>query len=404
MAKKRIALVTAWFPPNNGVAVNRMNAFAHYLGEDYEVEVFTLGSKAISEKTVFGQVHYQPTKAIWDKIQHRTTDGKLLHTWKTGVKFILGRMGVSMYGSWKKNAVAQLKRRHAETPFSVIISSYAPTEAHDVAFALVNKHPELRWITDMRDEMGSNPFLPATEKERLRKKELEYLPRITALTTISAPILEDFRKVMPGLQDYVEVRNGFDHDVAPKHNFNPRFTVAYAGTFYGKRKPDHLFEAVVRLIEEGKVQKEDLLFRFIGTNHNFAIPAVLSDRVEFVHKIPYTEAIEMMAEADCNLLVNPPLGTKGQFSGKIFDYISVEKPILALVDMEDVAAELIHAHRAGIAVEFDDVAGTADAFLELYGYWQRKEHYPVDTSKTQELHRRFQVDKMKTLIEKITQA
>ena len=40
---KKIALITTWYPPINGIAVNRMNAFANYLSERFEVEVFCLG-------------------------------------------------------------------------------------------------------------------------------------------------------------------------------------------------------------------------------------------------------------------------------------------------------------------------------------------------------------------------
>ena len=400
MAKQRIALVTVWFPPNNGVAVNRMQAFARYLGEDFYVEVFTLGDQHKSEERDFGDVHYLRAASIWKKIAHRTSDFKLLHHSKTVLKIALTKMGLSPYKSWKKQAVKCLENRHREDPFSLIISSYAPVDAHEVALEVVQKFPEIKWITDMRDEMGSNPFLLEQDREKLRNKELAFLPHVTALTTIALPILEDFKRVMPDLQAYVEVRNGFDHSVLPRDNFNTKFTMVYAGTFYGKRKPDTLFTAIESLLKAGKIDR-DFCFRFIGTNHNFHIPPSLTEFVEFVPKTPYLEAIEMMANADCNLLINPPLGTKGQFSGKIFDYISVEKPILALVDLKDVAAELILHHHAGIPVEFTDIEGAEKAILELYGFWKRREKYPIDTEKTPELHRKFQVEKLKQLIHQL---
>lgn len=400
MANRRVALVTVWFPPNNGVAVNRMQAFAQYLGEHGPVEVFTQGPERKVEDTGFGRVYYLPSHPVWDRLKHKSTDSRFLHLCKTVSKVILTKLGASAYRSWKREAARALENRHKEAPFSVVISSYSPVEAHDAAFEIVKKNRDLKWITDMRDEMGSNPFLPAASKHKLRERELAYLPYVTALTTIADPILDDFKKVMPGLQGYAEVRNGFDHDVQPVQNFNGRFTVVYAGTFYGKRKPDHLFEAVERLLSAGLVGN-DICFRFIGTNHNFFIPAALTAYVEFVPQVAYRESVEMMAKADCNLLVNPPMGTKGQYSGKIFDYVSVEKPILALVDLEDVAAALIREHNAGIAVDFNDTEGIARAFRELYDGWKRKELFPVDRSRTGELHRKYQVEKLWQLIEQI---
>ena len=43
---------------------------------------------------------------------------------------------------------------------------------------------------------------------------------------------------------YLEVRNGFDHELKAFDHFNPVFTFTYAGTFYGKRKPDTFFQAL----------------------------------------------------------------------------------------------------------------------------------------------------------------
>lgn len=400
MKKAKIVLLTVWFPPTKGVAVNRMAAFAQYLGEDFDLEVVTLGEKDESTQREFGRVHVIKSASIWSKIAHKTTDNKLIHHAKTVLKIVLYKLGFTPYRSWQRKAAASLEKLYAHEPFQLLISSYAPEEAHEAAYQFLSKHPEVRWIGDMRDEMASNPFLKEGAKAKLKRLEQKYLSRMDAITTVSLPILEDFKEVMPGLKHYVEIRNGYDHSVEVRTNFNMRFTVVYGGTFYGKRKPDLVLKAVVQLLEAGKIER-DILFRFVGTNHNFHIPSALADLVEFIPQVPYQQAIEIMAEADCNLLINPPLGTKGQFSGKIFDYISVQKPILAQVDLDDVAAELIREHRAGIPCEFDDVEALEAAFLELYGYWKRKESYPMAREKREELHRKFQVEKMKALIQQI---
>lgn len=400
MIKKRIALITVWFPPNNGVAVNRMNAFANYLGDTYDVEVFTLGDEDKTETRAFGTVHFIATKKIWEKIKHQSSDGKLLHKSKTALNIVLTRLKISSFKSWKKAAIREVLKRQQESPFDCVISSFSPVEPHEVAYMLKDRYPNVKWIADMRDEMSSNPFMGSAEKKKFRKMEVRFEEKIDAITTISDPILQDFKKIMPKVKEFVEVRNGFDHDIQVEHNFNDLFTIVYAGTFYGKRKPDHFFQAILQLIKEGKIGN-DFKFQFIGTNKNFHIPHELVPHVEFIPKVPYLKAMDFMVKADCNLLINPPLGTKGQFSGKIFDYISIEKPILALLDKEDVAAQLIEDHNAGVSTDFFDINEIAEGILVIYNHWKRREHFPVRKEKTHELHRKFQVEKLKLLIEKI---
>ena len=80
MTKVRIALITVWFQPNNGVAVNRMNTFANYLGKDFNLEVFTLGKENKTISTDFGKVHYLKTNRFWDKIKHKTLLSLLSNT------------------------------------------------------------------------------------------------------------------------------------------------------------------------------------------------------------------------------------------------------------------------------------------------------------------------------------
>lgn len=393
--KERIALVTVYFPPQQGVAVNRMSAFAKYLSEDYEVEVFTLGKEniTVSDKQL---IHYNATPAIFDKVQHKQSDSKVLHHFKTLLNIIMIYLGISKYRSWSKKSRKQLLKRHQENPFDVVISSFAPVEAHEVAFLLKKDHPSVFWIADMRDEMSRNPFALKRVRHKLRKKELHYQNYIDVLTTVSEPILSDFKLLMPGVKSFEVVRNGFDHSRVPSHFRNDRFTMLYAGTFYGINKPDRFLEMIDSLLQENKI--EDFRIRFLGTSRNFTIPKSVEPYIEFVPKVTYEEAILEMDRADCNLLFCPPFETKGRYTGKVFDYISVEKPILALIDTEDVASDLILDINAGKVGDFYDMEKAKENLLTIYNQWKSKVEHSFDSEKVKGLHRKVQVEKIKTLI------
>ncbi|MFM7218502.1 MAG: hypothetical protein ACKO1U_10830, partial [Bacteroidota bacterium] len=58
--KPHIVLLTAWFPPKQGVAVQRMSAFAKYLpAEKYDMTVITDGFKDSSDESIFNRVRVE---------------------------------------------------------------------------------------------------------------------------------------------------------------------------------------------------------------------------------------------------------------------------------------------------------------------------------------------------------
>ncbi len=393
--KERIALLTVYFPPQQGVAVNRMSAFAKYLSDDYDVEVFTLGNDNTTLKDS-QLIHYNAAPRIFDRIQHKQSDGKVMHHVKTLINIIMIYLGISKYRSWSKKCRKQLLKRHQENPFDVVISSFAPVEAHEVAFLLKKNHPSVFWIADMRDEMSRNPFALKRVKYKLRKKELQFQNYIDVVTTVSEPILRDFMLLMPGVKSFEVVRNGFDHSKVPSHYRNDQFTMLYAGTFYGINKPDRFLEMIESLLRENRI--ENFKIRFLGTSKNFTIPKLLEPYVEFIPKVTYDEAIIEMDRADCNLLFCPPFETKGRYTGKVFDYISVEKPILALIDTEDVASDLILDINTGKVGDFYDMEKAKENLLTIYNEWKNKVEYSIDSDKVKGLHRKVQIEKIKSLI------
>ena len=394
--KKRLALITTYFPPANGVAVNRMRAFATYLGDDFDVEVFTIGKGTVETEKY--RVYGAQTPDFFEKIAHVQQDSKLKHHLKTVLNIFLLKTGLTQNKFWRKRINQTLQARHREQPFDVVISSFAPIETHELAYQMKKSDPSLIWVADMRDEMSKNPFAINFVKKGLRKKELLFQNHIDLLTTVSKPILDDFKVLMPEVDNFLEIRNGFDHDIEAISPDNDVFTMLYAGTFYGDNKPTDFLKMLASLVENGDIDK--FRIQFLGTSRNFKVPQSLDQFVEFVPKVSYLEAVEYMNNADCNLLFCVPT-SKGRFTGKVFDYLSVETPILALLDTEDVASELIVEVNGGLVGEFYDQDKAKRNLLEIYQMWVEKKKLNVDREVIQGLHRRNQVRKLADEVQKL---
>jgi hypothetical protein len=92
------------------------------------------------------------------------------------------------------------------------------------------------------------------------------------------------------------------------------------------------------------------------------------------------------------------MGVKGVYTGKLFEYISAQKPILGLIDVEDVAAKLILETKSGEVVDFYNVDEIKKAILEIQEGWRVKKMLSIDAEKVKLLHRREQVKQLEKLI------
>ena len=385
----------------NGVAVNRIKAFAQYLGDEFHVDVFTLGESDREVTYESGSVFYLASDSVLKHLKHNSSDSRLTHHSKTALNVLTKKLDISALKNWKKKVFQKLSQVHGAVPYDVLISSYAPVEAHAVAYDMKRRYPELIWIADMRDEMSRNPFLSGHERAKLAQREKAYNGYIDAVTSVSAPILNDFRSIFSQVHFFEEIRNGFDHDQPPIYPSNEKFKMVFAGTFYGKLKPDLFLTILSRLVEEGNIERDFEIY-FVGSNKNFVIPKNLQSHIQFIPKVPYDEAIGYMKTADCNLLFCPPFDTKGRYTGKLFDYLSVERPILALIDKEDVGAELIREHDGGEVADFYNEAEIESAFKKIYNNWKNNIVFNPKRELTSKLHRKHQVEKLKALIHRIT--
>jgi glycosyltransferase involved in cell wall biosynthesis len=403
--KQHIAIVCAHFHPMHHIAAQRMNAFVKYLDQErYMITVLTSTNCAPEGISTFekASVHYLSGSSII-KLRKQTPG---MPRWRHHLYSLNNKLvrffSKSDLPGWERKVLQKLEDIDLHIPIDFILTTFFPLDAHKIGLQFKRSHPTVIWIADMRDEMGQNKLLSPKEQRSLTLIESEIGNYVDIVTSVSKPILDGFRENMPRKEiTFIEVRNGFDHDFSPLGHRNNVFTFCYAGTFYGIRKPDTFFKALLRLKEQGKLPSEWIV-RFIGTSRNFSVPSALRKHVEFLGMLPNEEVIHYLQHSDCNLLIHPPTEAKGIFTGKLFDYLSVEQPILALVDVEDVAAELIEECKAGISVDFYSVSNICEAIECLLKRWGNREKFLFETQKIKTLHRHFQVQKLDHVLQELS--
>ncbi len=396
--RKRIALITTWYPPISSVATLRMDAFATYLSDDFDVVVYTLGDE-ISHSDIHDslQVNRFPTHAVLSKLKSNTNDSKFVHKLKTGLRIIAGKIIRKPLKPWMNMTFNKLMTDHATRPFDCIISSFAPQEAHEVAIQFKKAFPHIPWIADMRDEMSGNAHATPSSREKFATFEKQLEQHANAITTVSLPIVKSFESKCPKVPRIIEIQNGYNHHIPPVPiEKGDTLRLGYFGTFYGSRKPTTLFQAW-----ENALQKNEHLpieLHLVGAHANFSIPEKLRPYVHLHSELPYEKAMAKMQTMHANILIHPRTEMKGVYTGKLYDYLSVCRPVLGLIDKDDVAAQLIHSLNGGYVAEFSSLEEIENEIEQMIEDWKSNKMRIPNYAQVQLLHRKEGVKQLKHLI------
>jgi glycosyltransferase involved in cell wall biosynthesis len=405
MKKKHLVLVTTWFPPTNGVAVNRMDAFMKYLDKNkLDVSVITLKKDADSlsfERMHDANVYRLTNKSFFKLAEFNKGHSRITHVAKVLWNYFVRAISKYPLSNWMSQVNKQLLQLHKQKPIDIVLTSSAPIESHLSVFSFLETRPTIKWIADCRDELSLNPHLKKSAIRLNRSVENYINKRASILTTVSHPIVTDFQKLCPGLPVY-EIKNGHQLTLpaVSDYNFNKVFTIVYAGTFYGVQKPTYFFTALIQFLNiDSSARKVHI--QFVGTPQNFDIPKHQNLTVEFIDQCTYQEACRYQQMADANLLILAKMNRPGVYSGKLFDYLAACKPIIAVVDAKDVAADLIYNCNGGYIADFDNIPEIETAIYNAYQNWNTKTILNCDRTKIEQLHRKYQVEKLNQIIDSL---
>jgi len=259
----------------------------------------------------------------------------------------------------------------------VVLTTSPPPSLHLLG-ATVKRTTGAAWVADLRDPLTSHPHRRGYESRLARVKESTVggvgrlvASQADAIVAASEPIAEEMRALEPKGK-VVTIANGCDFDdfAGLEHHTSDRLRITHAGHFHGKRDPRPFLRA---LAESGL---DDVVVRFAGdfrvADREYAEALGLGDRVELLGEVSRRRSLELQRDSDVLLLLIPESGGRGKdvLTGKIYEYLAAERPILAAVPPDGAAAQLVREAGAGVVVPSDDVEGLRDALLDLHRQWQ----------------------------------
>lgn len=259
-----------------------------------------------------------------------------------------------------------------------IISSYSPATCHLIAQKLGRKHA-IPWLADFRDLWTQNHNYPYSPLRKVFEKRLESktLSTADALVTVSTFWAEKLQ-MMHGKETYT-ITNGFDPEIMEEGTLDltRNFTITYTGQIYtGRQDPSILLAALRVLISEGTIDPKLVEARFYGPENELLRRETqkygLLDVVKQYGTIPRKISFQKQRESQVLLLLNwDDPQEKGVHTGKVFEYLAAQRPILVTGGFGgDVVEQLIDETDSGIYCP--TVEKTENALKNLYSEYKLK--------------------------------
>ena len=260
------------------------------------------------------------------------------------------------WSSWCIGAVAAgLRLIHAARP-DVIWSTYPVASAHLIGLML-HRLSRIPWVADLRDLMIDESH-PRTRSARAAHRWIERrIVRHAQRVVFTAPSTEKLY-----LDSYPElsrercrvIRNGYDEadfDAPPAGVIGadapdrPQRLVHSGLIYEEERDPRPFFRALARLQRDGIVKADTLRvdLRASGSEARFA--ALIRDMglepmVRLLPPLPYREALRDSAEASALIVLQGPTCDR-QIPAKVYEYLRIGRPILALTTPEGDTGQLL---------------------------------------------------------------
>ncbi len=411
MSKDKFLLISYYFTPSEGIAAQRAIRMAKYLKQfGWSPMVLTIRMKeALVSKEVaesdrqkseiirtpcfsFHELLLALKKRV-SSLKRKISGNKKKHSGvmvesgdKEEEKLEVDRkpswLGLFLslpdhYLGWSFFAIpvaVYLLHRHKQNH---IVSTAPPWTNHVIAL-VCKKFSRAHWTAHFEDPWLTNPWhpqLPLSLQSYVQFLEAAVVKNADKIICNTIPLMDDFVSRYPmHKKKMYTVSNGFDPD-----NFKAlaqpvkkkRLIITHAGSLYGKRNPSTFLNALGQLTREVQGLKDKVKVILLGNiEADFLtdISAILlkydmEEMVDIKGMVSKEKALQVTYESDILLIIQPQ--TAFQVPGKLYEYLAVSKPVLALTD-EGPAAALIEETQAGIAVPSDDGKKIQEAVKRLF--------------------------------------
>jgi hypothetical protein len=245
---------------------------------------------------------------------------------------------------------------------NMIYSTASPYLSHLVAMK-IKEMTGTPWVADFRDEWTTNPYIVnkySHEVIRINQKfEKQVLTNADGVISVSEQITNILYELsgLESKEKFFTIMNGYDPMDFRHLNFNKRkrnkkLTICYMGSLYGMRRA--LAQQFFQILDQSlakKILKQDEIELLMVGDPLCQIGLHVKEITRNTGYVNHLSALNEAAAADLFLLFISPKEGEQTVTSKIFELINLNKPILAIVPPNGVAANIIRNTRTGIVID-----------------------------------------------------
>ncbi|GEM_PF-86019 len=407
ISRKKVLFLAHMFPPVGGSGVQRSLKFVKYLLDfGWEPIVVTVGNTIypLKDETLVSEIPKEiEVIRVDERVNIDTAYSNKLVQIYSGIVNDNELMGEYInelnksqeyltqlllqpdtYILWATEVLDKIDDKVDFEQIDMIYTTSGPCSDHIIGYYLKQKY-NIHWVADFRDEWTNNPYVNFDKNSILYKVNyamenniVNHADNIIAVTPTSK---QNYEKIFCLEANKVhEITNGYDEEdfnnLINKKEKNDKFTIIHNGLLYMVRTPETFLKAITNLIKSGKINKSkiNVLFPFIENEEQWKEYIMDNDLVDIVKITGYRnhkESLDLASNSDLLLLIiGNGVENRSVYTGKVFEYLRLCKPILSLSPKESLVEKLIDKTNRGKNFEFDDIQGIEDYILEMYIKWE----------------------------------
>ena len=371
----------AFAPLINPEAVANSKLALAFCDAGWEMDIISrsLGDELLSYN--YGSSWDEPWSVLRDRTHSIVAGTKVVCSSDVILSSKRSKTGLPVRGlEWAVKAFMYGHSLHKRKRYDFVLSRSLPDSAH-VPALFFSRKTGVPWIANWNDPSGKKMPEPYGRGPGTRMGVLDdWIIRKTAryASIVTFPCSRLGRYISSYLPSDISAKScTVPHVLLPDHPMpakerQPIFTVCYAGTLYGPRKPETFFRALSRFLS-GRGDVFCLKVEFIGLE-NIEIGQMIRDyglgrTVSFQRAVGYEEMLVSLARADALLVIEADLSEGIFFPSKFVDYVQTGRPILAIGPKTGTLHDILSDHGGGIHADVDDVDDILRAINTLYRAW-----------------------------------
>jgi hypothetical protein len=433
MAKKKVLIISYYWPPSGGVGVNRCLKFAKYLRDfDWEPIVYAPSNasypyfdetnfrhvpkdmivlrKPILEpfeifKKISGRKKSDTANPVYVRDKKRSLIDEFA-IWIRGNFFIPDARAL-----WIKPSVNYLKKWLKENPVDAILTD-GPPHTNTVIGCRLSQATGIPWLADFQDPWTQVDYYPMMKigkrANRIHHKlEQECFQTAKKITIASPTWAKDMEQI--GAKNVDPIFWGYDDDDFPQifPQQDDYFSIVHAGQLGFDRRPDTLIKLLGELKRENKAFGDSLRLKFAGTVDYAIVEMIKDQNLEENYlaygNVPRPQAIDLTLKAQILLLpLNIADNAKGRIPGKLFENLRANKPILVLGPLDSDVAKIVRKANAGMTFKYDDKLGLKQFLIDRFDRFKANNN-SIQLGNISEYSIKNQVGKLAGFLDEISQ-